>query len=335
MNLVTGASGIVGSNVVWQLLLSNKPVVACKRNTSNLNEVKNLFKIYDANFDNWYSKITWIDLDITDVFAIEEALKQHKITTVYHCAGFVSFSNKKYKQLQNVNEFGTRNIVNACLQFPEIKLCHVSSVAAINNLDYKAELNETVFWKKSGKESYYAISKYNAEREVWRGIEEGLNAVIVNPGVILCAGFLNQSSTKIFSTCKKGNKFFTEGNAGYISAIDVAKCMIALVEKKISNERFILVEGNYSFKEIFSSIQYAFGKKPPTIKATKFILHLGRIAESLRSFFSNNEAIITKAIINSALNKQTYSNQKIKNALNFNFTPVNQVIREVVATHTI
>ncbi|MGZ4090066.1 MAG: NAD-dependent epimerase/dehydratase family protein [Bacteroidia bacterium] len=191
MNLVTGATGIIGSHVVLKLLQANKPVVAARQKNSDVAAVEKLFAYYTKESARLFQKIKWVEVDVCDIFSVEEALDG--ITIVYHCAGYISFDRRNREKLFKINEGGTANVVNACL-LKNVTLCHVSSIATINNLDYKDNLDETVFWKTSGRESDYAVSKYNAEREVWRGIEEGLRAVIVNPGVVLSPGFWNQSS---------------------------------------------------------------------------------------------------------------------------------------------
>ena len=331
MNLVIGATGILGSHVVLRLLQNNEPVVAGKQATSDLKKVEKLFSYYTNNYKQLFEKIKWVDVDITDVYSIEAALEG--ISNVYNCSGFVSFNKSDRKKLFEINEGGTANIVNACLHKKINALCHVSSIGTINNSDYTLPLNENVFWKFSGKESDYAISKYNAEREVWRGIEEGLNAVIVNPGVILSSGFWGQSSSKLFDVCYKGNKFYTDGNTGYIAAEDVATSMIHLVSQGLFGNRYILVEGNYSFKEILEKIQTHLKKPKPTINASKKLLEFARIMDALVCSFSNKQRQITKPLISSAFNKQTYSNTKIKSVFKDAFVPVNQAIEKICSDY--
>lgn len=325
MNLVTGASGILGSHVVLKLLQEGKPVIACKQSSSNTKKTEKLFEYYREK--ELFGKIVWKDIDITDVFSLEEAFEG--IDHVYHCAGFVSFDNKDRKKIYSINEIGTFNIVTACMHKGVKALCHVSSVAAINNSDYKEPLHENVFWKRSGAESDYAISKYNGEREVWRGIEEGLNAVIVNPGVILSPGFWNQSSSKLFTTMHNGNSFYTDGYAGYVAAKDVASIMIELTEKKQFANRYIIVEGNYSYKHIFETIAKGLNVKPPTIKAGKILLQVGNIAETLISMLTGKNKVLSKALVNSSQNKQSYLNTKVKQTLSFKFTPIDTEILEI------
>jgi len=338
LNLVTGATGLIGSHVVLKLLQQGKSVIAAKQAHSDTSKVKNLFSLYVTNADELFSKISWVQLDMNDVFSIEEALAN--VSVVYHCAGFVSFQERDVEKLIQINEIGTANLINACiLNLPAGKagkiksFCHVSSLSTINNSDYLGELNEGVFWKTSGKESAYAISKYNAEREVWRGMEEGLNIAIVNPGVVLGPGYSNQSSGKLFAFCKKGNLFYTDGSTGYVSAVDVAEVMVQLMDKEIYGERYILIENTYTYKSIFSLIQGAYNKPAPKIKTGLFILHLGRIADAIVSALTGKNRFLTNDIIRSATGHKKFSNKKIIKALSFTFTPINKVISDICSQH--
>jgi nucleoside-diphosphate-sugar epimerase len=325
MNLVTGATGILGGHVLLWLMQQGKPVVAGRQKSSDISKIKKLFACY--NSEHLFEKINWKEVDVRDPFSIEEALEE--VQHVYHCAGFVSFNSRDRDKLFAINEGGTFNVVNACLQKKITALCHASSIASINNTDYAATLDENVFWKRNGRESGYALSKYNAEREVWRGIEEGLNAVIVNPGVILSPGFWDQSSSKLFKRCYEGNSFYTGGMAGYISARDTAAIMIELTEKRHYANRYILIEGNYSFRDILNMISEGLGKSRPSIEAGKFLLNTGRMLDFLRSKITGKEQVLTGAIIDSAFNKQLYSNQKIRDTLGWQFTPVSSEIKSI------
>lgn len=331
MNLVTGATGIVGSHVVLTLLQNNQAVVACKQTNSDLKKLEEVFSFYVEDYQPLFEKIKWVDLDIRDIFSIEDALEG--ISYVYHCAGFVSFETKDRKKLTEINEQGTKNMVDACLKKGIKALCHVSSVATINNLDYTLPLSEEVFWKTSGKESDYAISKYNAEREVWRGVEEGLNAVIVNPGVILSPGFWGQSSSRLFETCSQGNSFYTEGLAAYISAKDVAEIMFRLVSQQHFNNRYILIEENYSYKNILTQIQGHFNKPAPHIRVSALMLNTARIFESFLAFFTGKQKKLSKPLIHAAFNRQLFSNKKIKQALGVELSPAGLVIEQICRHH--
>ena len=293
--------------------------------------IKRVFTTHFANWQEAFDKVIWMDLDISDSLAVDDALKG--IINVYHCAGFVSLNDAHREKLFRINEHGTRNLVNACLQFPNIHFCHVGTISTINNSEYTGTLDEQVFWKKSGNESYYAISKYNAEREVWRAMEEGLLAVIVNPGVIVAPPYWNQSSTRIIHNAYKGNRYYTDGTVAYVCVRDVAEIMIRLVTEKKFGERFILVEKNYSIKEIITHLQSVFHPKLKLIQVSKRTLKAALYAEKIYNFFTGKEPDLTKALVNSAFNKQEFSSKKVRDLLNFTFRSSKECLIEICENH--
>ena len=206
MILVTGGTGLLGTHLLIELCKGDEKIRAIKRERSNLALVEQLFCFYNAeNGKQLFSKIEWIDADINDIIELEDAFEG--VDTVYHCAAVVSFDPKDYTRTDKINREGTANVVNCCLDAKVKKLCHVSSTAAIGRTKESEVITEKNSWKNTPENSWYAISKYNAEREVWRGIEEGLNAVIVNPCVILGPSDWNSSSSSLFQTAAKGLKY--------------------------------------------------------------------------------------------------------------------------------
>jgi len=324
MNLITGATGLIGAHVALELLQQNKRVVAIKRPGSDISKTQKLFSYYVPGSADLFSRITWIDADVNDIYALLDAMEG--IDYVYHCAGFVSFNNKDKKQMHDVNAIGTANVVNACIERKIKALCHVSSIATLQNPDITKNINESVYWKSSPHASDYAVSKYNGEREVWRGIEEGLQAVIVNPGVVFGPGFWNQSSGKLISACYKGSPFYTNGSSATVAAKDVAACMVQLMDQQQFNKRFVLIENNYSFKEMLSMFHKAFGKKVPGIEAGKALLILGKWLDAIRSKITGKEQVITNATMIAALEKNTFSNTRIRETLNVQFEPLSQTV---------
>lgn len=325
MNLITGATGLVGAHVALALLQQNKSVVAIKRQGSDILKTKKLFSYYTSDADILFNKIKWIDADVCDIYSLLEALEG--IETVYHCAGFVSFNSKDNKQMHRINAEGTANLVNACLEKNIKALCHVSSIATLQNPDITKNIDESVYWKSSPSASDYAISKYNGEREVWRGTEEGLSAVIVNPGIILGPGFWHQSSGKLIETCYHGNPFYTNGSSATIDAKDVADCMIQLTEKKEFSKRFVLIENNYSFKEILLKVHKALGKKEPSIEVGKVLLTIGKWIDKIRAFITSKEQLITKETINACLDNNSYNNKRVKEILSYQFIPLQNTVQ--------
>ena len=325
MILVTGGTGLVGSHLLYQLISKGYSVRAFIRKKSNIEKVRKVFSYYTENFNDLIDKIEWFYGDILDIYKLEEAFKG--VTKVYHCAALISFNNKNKTELLKVNIEGTENVVNLCIEQNIEKLCYVSSIASLGGSENGDFITEKNLWTPSDNHSIYSISKFKSEMEVWRGIQEGLNAVIVNPSVILGPGFWKSGSGELFSKAQKGMFFYTSGKTGFVDVRDVAKCMIELAESNISNERFILNSENLSYKDLFCEISTAFGVRKPRFNAGKNLLKLALIADSILSFVRIKKKEITKSIVKSSLNKSQYSNQKIKESIDFKFIPINETVR--------
>lgn len=293
MVLVTGASGLVGTELILQLLKLGKSVRAIENTTS----IKKGFS----------SQIEIIKADILDVVALEDAMKG--ITEVYHCAGLVSYDPKMKAQLFKINTEGTANIVNAALNENVSKFLFVSSVATLKKSD-QSLINENLYFKDIKFESTYAKSKYLAELEVWRGIAEGLNAVIINPSIILGYSPFDGGSSEIFKSVYNEFPWFTPGSAGFVDVRDVAKAAILLMDSNVSGERFIVSASNKKFKEIFSEIAAAFGKKAPYKKASPLMASLVWRFEKLKSNFNNSKPLVSKETAKAAFNHSLYNNEK-------------------------
>ena len=266
MILVTGATGLVGSYLLVKLLQKDEEVKALFRSEKQIEKVKNVFAFHHqtALFD----KINWVKGDITDIPSLEIAFEN--VTHVYHCAALISFDTSDEDELRKINIEGTANVVNCCIDFGIKKLCHVSSIAALGNpKEHETTITEETEWNPEELHSDYAITKYGAEMEVWRGHQEGLEVVIVNPGVIFGYGFPKQGSDIIVQSVKKGLSFYTKGSIGIVAVEDVTNCMFQLMKSTISGERYILVGENVILKNFITYLATLLNIKPPTIYASK------------------------------------------------------------------
>lgn len=327
MILVTGGTGLVGSHLLYQLSLENDTIKAIYRKNSNLQTVKKVFSYFSDDYETLFKKVEWIEADITDVTSLETAFTN--ITEVYHSAALVSFNPKDYHKMRKINIEGTANIVNFCIAGNVKKLCFVSSIATIEKSENKKITTETNEWNLDKSNYGYAITKYGAEIEVWRASQEGVDVVIVNPGVILGAGFWENGSGVIFSKIFKGMNFYTKGITGFVAVKDVVNAMIGLMESPIKNERFILVAENVSFKQVFSQIALNFNKKPPSIKVSKLMSEIGWRLDKMKSLFTNKPPVLTKQTAKSIHNKYYFSSEKIKKALSFEFEPISTTLKKV------
>lgn len=326
MILVTGGTGLVGAHLLYALASSSgKKVRAIFRNEQKLKNVKIVFSYYTENYDDIYNLIDWFEADITDIPSLLEAFKG--VTHVYHCAAFVSFEPDKYQLLRKTNIEGTFNIVNISISNHIEKLCYVSSIATLGH-DNKI-ITEDTNWNPEADNSVYAITKYGAEMEVWRGSQEGLNAVIVNPGVILGAGIWRYGTGVLFKKAHKGFKYFTSGTVGLVAVEDVTNLMIKLMESNVINERFIIVSENWSYKKFLKALSKAVNSKPPQKMASSFILNLGWKLDWLIHKLTGKRRQLTKQIVHSLSSETFYSSEKIKQTLNYNFKSVQESITSI------
>ena len=316
MILVTGGSGLVGSELISQLLAQGNKIKAIYNSTRLTISHQNLIPV---------------KCDILDTAALEEAMQG--VTQLYHCAAMVSFSAKNKDQLLKINIEGTANVVNAALDAGVTKMVHVSSVSALGRIRENETVTEEMNWTEESSNSVYGKSKYLGEMEVWRGIGEGLQAVIVNPSLILGSGDWNKGSSEIFRSVYNEFPWYTEGVTGVIDVKDVARAMILLMNSEINKQRFILNAENLSYKEVFTNIAKCFGKKPPHKKVTTFIAAIVWRLEAIKSMFTGKDALVTKETARTALAKVYFDNNKILKALpGFQFTPINETIKNICAT---
>ncbi len=329
MILVTGGTGLVGSHLLYSLISSGENVRATYRREKTLKRVKHVFSYFSDNAENLYKNIDWFEADINDIPRLQEAFKG--ITHVYHCAAFVSFEPDKYKVLRKINIEGTANIVNLCIKNTIKKLCYVSSIAAIGHHENPEKLiNEKTAWNPEDDNSVYAITKYGAELEVWRGTQEGLNVVIVNPGVVLGAGYWKGgSSGNLFKQVYDGMRYYVNGVVGYVDVFDVINTMTQLMESTIKNEGFILVSENLIFKDFQYKVAKALNVKPAKKEAKPWMLSLGWRLDWLKHHLFGTRRRLSKQNTKSFVSITKYDNSKIKDALNFQFKPIDQSIKDV------
>jgi nucleoside-diphosphate-sugar epimerase len=328
MILVTGGTGLVGSHLLYHLSLQNESIRAIYRTASSLEKVKNVFLSYTENA-TLFEKIEWFLADITDVPSMIPVFKN--VNKVYHCAAFISFNPKDYREMRKINIHGTAIIVNLAIDAKIEKLCFVSSIAAVGESINNEIITEENEWNKELDNSGYSITKFGAEMEIWRASQEGINVIVVNPGVILGEGFWNSGSGKLFTQIYNGFDYYTEGITGFVSVKDVVKAMILLMKSNINNERFILVSENKSFKEILVAIADAFGIKKPSKKVVYWQTEIFWRMAWLLSKFTGKEPLLSKYSAKSAHSVATYSSEKLIKTVNFQFEKMEFTINDIAA----
>jgi dihydroflavonol-4-reductase len=317
--LITGATGFVGSYLTRLLVKKGyKNIVCMKRASSPMDLVAEVA-----------DRVQWVEGDILDVPFLEEILRGYQIKQIYHCAAVVSFDARDREQMYAINATGTANVVNAALQYGVEKLVHTSSIAAVGRVEHEKNVSENNKWQRSDLNTHYAVSKYQAEQEIWRGIAEGLTAAIVNPSVILGAQFWEHGTGRLFEQVWTGLRFYTEGSTGYVDVRDVVRFMEKLMISDIDNQRFILNGENWTYKKMFEDIADRLQKKRATIPVTPFLRQVAWRVEWLKSLITKKRPLITKETARTSATTFFFKNEKSLAAFpDFQYTPIATTIDE-------
>jgi nucleoside-diphosphate-sugar epimerase len=327
MYLVTGATGLIGSHMVGKLLKENQKVRGVYRKSSSTSWFYKIMTSMGITNDMLSQQFEWVEVPLEDVNGLCDAFEG--VSVVIHCAALVSFRPSDKETLYKVNVEGTAHVVNACLSAGVSTLMYVSSIAALSRTKDGEVLDEQSEWVNSDRNSNYAITKYKGEMEVWRGMEEGLKVVVVNPGFVFGFGNPHQSSTALFKKVKKGMLFFTRGENGFVDVLDVVDAMFLLLEKNIYGERFILVGHNCSYERVFKGIAHALQASPPrfciTKKMAKILIAVLTILHGLRL----RPTLITRETLTSAVGVYHYSSEKLKSQTGFLFRPLEDTFNRI------
>ncbi len=326
MILVTGGTGLVGSHLLFELVSKGNKVRALKRPGSRAFDLQMLFNCFQATDSSLINQVEWVEGDILDPFSLQKAMEG--VEFVYHCAAYISFNRKDLKKMLAVNIEGTANLVNACLENKISKLCHVSSIASLGHIEKVEMIDEKANWKTSRYNSGYAISKYGGEREVWRGIEEGLKAVIVNPSVIIGAGCHRRAVNRLLYGISNFLPFYTSGVNGYVDVHDVVDAMILLMESNISGERYIINAENITLRELFTMAADILGKRRPFIAMNGKLLSIAAWLDVVRCVITGSRPLITRENVRAATAISNYDSTKFISAFDYSFKAIRESLHE-------
>ena len=322
MIFLTGGTGFLGSYILTELVRRGYPVRALRR-------ARAIPSFLSAEISE---KTEWVSGDIMDMACLDEYLKGCEC--IIHSAALVSFKPGDRKKIFKINIEGTANLVNAALENNTPDFVHISSVAALGETDSPEPVNEEKKWVNRSKQSHYAISKYYAEMEVWRGMGEGLRTVIVNPSTIIGYGDWNQGSCAIFKTAYDEFPWYTRGSAGFVDVGDLARAVVQLMESPARNERFIVSAENWSFRHLFNRIADGFNKNHPSREATPFLAALAWRAEKSKSIFNGKNPLLTRETAAIALKNIVYENSKLLKVLpGFQYMPLEDSIRNACSLY--
>lgn len=328
---VTGGTGLLGSHLIFSLISKGERVRATCRKSSNREILKKIISYYSGDPEKLLGLVEWTECDLCDYDSLVNAM--NGVGRVYHCAAVVSFGKGQADTILKNNVSGTSNIVRSCLENNIEKLCHVSSVAALGASDGELSVNETVEWKSGRQYPAYWTSKHLSEEEVWKGTGKGLNAVIVDPSIILGPGDWSRSSSAIFSSIGSGMVFYTDGIKAYVDVNDVVRAMIALMDSSLSGERFIVSSENLTNFQFFTMVARCLGSVKPFIKIPKALSPLANQVVDLIQFVTRNRSPLTRDILKAAWTKVGYDNSKIIRSTGMSFMPINKSVEAIAAIY--
>ena len=322
MVLVTGATGILGRVLVLELLKKGKKVRAAKRKSSNIEEVKKSWLFYTADAERLFEQIEWVDVDLWDLDSLRAALDG--VEEVYHASAKVSFHPKDAQEMLRTNVEGTKNMLYIAEEKQVKKFLFVSSIAVLDEVNENGIIDENSQFNSKEEHSGYAQSKYLAEMEVWRSSAEGMNTIIINPGVIIGTGNWGNSSGELFTTFEK-NPFTFSGGTAYVDVRDVAKIAVELMNKNKFGERYIILSENRKYQDLSDIVRLKLGKSKTKI-LPKPILNFAYWLNVLLGWLIPSLKRVTKSNIEAVTSFTPISNEKIKRELNYNFIPINESI---------
>lgn len=289
-------------------------------------------------------RVTWHVGDILDIPSLEAAITPGRSRSgvpdvsvdVIHAAAIVSFVPKDRDQMEKVNVEGTANVVNVCLKAGVRKLGYVSSVASLGKPVAKGEevgepalITEEQKWEESPLNSNYAKTKYRAELEVWRGVAEGLNAVMVNPTVVLGAGDWTRSSLQLIKYVYDERPFYTDGLVSYVDVLDVAESLYRLMQSEVTGQRYILNGGTIPYRALLEQVAAALGKRPPTVRVSPLLTRVLWPIEAVRSWLTGKAPLITRETARSASAQYRFDGRKVGQVTGYQYRPLDETLRRV------
>ena len=168
---------------------------------------------------------------------------------------------------------------------------------------------------------------------MWRGTQEGLPAVIINPSVIIGSGNWLKGTPRLFHASRNGLPLYPRGTNGFVSVDDVVACMIQLMNGGFVNERYVVSGENLSYKDFFILITKALNVSQPRIPISGLATKLSWLASSLLHKTFGVAPILTRETARTVNGTYRYSNEKIKRALGYNFKPANEFVVETALAY--
>lgn len=317
MIAVTGATGHIGNVLVRKLLANDEKVKVIVPEFEDFKPLEGL-------------KVEIENGDVRNIDSMINAFKGAEI--VYHLAGIVTILSGNDDIIYHVNVEGTKNVVEACLKNNVKRLVYVSSVHALKEPAHDRVIDETCGYHAECAMGIYDKTKTLASLEVLKGIDKGLDAVLVCPsGVIGPYDYrISQMGHLIINFMKGDFKAYIDGAYDFVDVRDVAEGMILACKNGKSGESYILSGEQISVQELLLELEKITGTKAPSLKAPLWLVKgLSRIFP-LYYKFTGKKPLFTSYSIDVLNSNSKISSSKAQNELNYLPRPIKESIRDSV-----
>jgi dihydroflavonol-4-reductase len=248
--------------------------------------------------------------------------------TVFHTAAVVSHWKKERPLMLDVNVRGTRNVVESCLELGVRRLIHTSSTAAVGFPEDGSLADETIRYNWEPYDVGYRQSKHEAEKEIRRGVQLGLDAVMVNPTVVIGPRDVNFHGGQLIRDINRKKIFYyVRGGMSIAYVGDVARGHILAARRGRTGERYILSGQNLSHREIISIIaEIVGGIKPKFRMPSAAVKSVTFLAESGARLFNRKPWVTRELLAGSYLNYH-FSCTKAETELGYSFIPLREAVQ--------
>ena len=318
--LVTGATGFVGGAICRGLISRGWEVRAFRRENSQVTLLNSLpVEHFIGDLGNRES-----------VFNAAEGMD-----AVFHAAAMMN-GGSDLEAAKRITVEGAQNVLDAAEHAGAKRVVHVSSVAALGvpaSLPFgvkPVEMDETHAWNENPGHWTYGYAKYLAEMEVQKAVTRGLDAVIVNPSVVLGAGDIYRQDSSIIQRIAKGRLHLsTDGGLNAIHIEDIVSGVLAAHDRGKTGERYILSHLNVSITNFVRMVAQVTGVQEPQVILPPGLLRLARGA--YRALEHMIDLPVESELIYQVGRFFYYSNEKAKRDLKWE--PVHTIESAVREAH--
>ena len=308
---VTGATGCLGRNLVDELIKDHWDIVVLHRRSSDLSRLKGC-------------DVRYQEVDLHDLESVRKSLPFH-VDTLFHVAANTSHWSAEARQQWKDNVLATRHLVRAALE-KHVQRFIFTSTGATNPFQWTDEQHAMKI------ENPYIRTKRLAELEVYAGVEQGLDAVILQP-IIVVGAYDYNSYAQIFTELKHGTyKLAFPGKIAFCHAGDVARAHIQAYEKGRTGEHYVLGGPYVTWLEAIQLIAKAVGTTSRIRTAPPWLLHLVSRYFAFVSFFTGKKPLLTPELVRLVTERcadvSYYDKRKAKLHLGYESRPLAMMIQD-------